>query len=282
MQDFNGKLAVITGAASGIGRGLAEKAASLGMNLVLADVDQAGLEQLKQDLVTSRDVAVEVRHTDVSDPDEIEALADFAFTRFGTVDLLFNNAGVMISGMSWERDLKDWNWVMGVNLYGVVNGIRSFLPRMMTQGTPARIVNTGSISGFLSSPAISIYSASKHAVVSLSETLKFELELARSQVGVSVICPGAVTTQIADADRNRPEKEKPMEDEAHKAMKDQLRQGLAATGMDPAKAADIVFDAIGEEKFWIFTHPEYLTRIRQEAEAVAQQKNPVYQPLVDM
>ncbi|WP_417321026.1 SDR family NAD(P)-dependent oxidoreductase [Emcibacter sp.] len=282
MQDFEGKLAVITGAASGIGKGLAEKAACLGMNLVLADVDQAGLDQLRQDLVAAHDAAVEVRLTDVSDPEEVKALADLAFDRFGSVDLLFNNAGVMINGMSWENDLRDWNWVMGVNLNGVVNGIKSFLPRMMTQGTQARILNTGSISGFLSSPAISIYSASKHAVVSLSESLKFELELARSKVGVSVICPGAVATQIADADRNRPENERPLEDTEKKAMKDQLRQGLLAVGMDPAKVANIVFDAIGKDKFWIFTHPEYLTRIREEAEAVARQENPVYQPLVDM
>jgi short-subunit dehydrogenase len=171
---------------------------------------------------------------------------------------------------------------MGVNLNGVVNGISSFLPRMMVQGTPARIINTGSIAGFLPSPTTSIYSASKRAVISLSETLQFELELACSKVGISVICPGAVATQIADADRNRPVEERPAEDATKKAMKDQLRQGIAASGMDPLELADIVFDAIASDKFWIFPHPGYLPRIREEAEAIAQLKNPVYQPLVDM
>ncbi|WP_321392460.1 SDR family NAD(P)-dependent oxidoreductase [Emcibacter sp.] len=282
MQELTGKLAVITGAASGIGKGLAEKAAGLGMNLVLADLDEAGLEKLKGDLSVTCGISVEVRRIDVSRPEEMQALAGLAFDRFGVVDLLFNNAGVMMTGMTWEHDLRDWNWVMGVNVNGVVNGVSSFLPRMMAQGTPARIINTGSVAGFLPSPTTSIYSASKRAVISLSETLQFELEMARSRVRVSVICPGAVNTQIADADRHRPEEERPVEDETKKAMKEQLRQGIAASGMDPVALADIVFKAISEDKFWIMPHPGYLPRIREEAAAIARLENPVYTPLVDM
>ncbi|MFC7050080.1 SDR family NAD(P)-dependent oxidoreductase [Emcibacter nanhaiensis] len=282
MQEWTGKLAVITGAASGIGKGLAEKAAALGMNLVLADLDNSGLSQLQQELTAAHDIRVEMLRTDVSRPDDLQALAELAFGRFGSVDLLFNNAGVMMTGMTWEHNLRDWNWVMGVNLNGVVNGISSFLPRMMAQGTPARIINTGSIAGFLPSPTTSIYSASKRAVISLSETLQFELEMARSKVRVSVICPGAVATQIADADRNRPEAERPVEDATKKAMKEQLRQGIAASGMDPAELADMVFAAIAGDKFWIMPHPGYLPRIREEADAIARLENPVYTPLVDM
>ncbi len=279
-MDFSDKTAVITGAASGIGRALAKKAADLSMRLVLSDIDVEPLEGLKTEMVDNGiDVITVV--TDVSDAKSVAKLAELAFDTFGTVDLLFNNAGVMVTGMTWAHTVKDWDWLMGVNFMGVVHGIQSFLPRMMAQGTPARIINTGSIAGLLPSPTTSMYSASKHAVVSLSETLKYEMDLAQSQVGVSVICPGPVATQIADGDRSRPEEDRVQGGTQAAAMKEELKKGIAAAGMPPSQLADIVFEKITAKQFWIFPHPEYVDQFAARAEGIVRQENPEFKSLVD-
>lgn len=279
MKEFSGKVAVITGAASGIGQGLAEKAVSLGMNVLLSDLDETALDGLSKVLKVNAKNRIETHRCDVSKSEDVSELAEFAFKAFGRVDLLFNNAGVMMMGNAWEHTCEDWNWVMGVNLYGVVNGINNFVPRMMEQGTPARVINTASIAGFLSSPTTSIYSASKRAVVGLSESLHYELQYVNSNVKISVLCPGAVATEIADSDRNRPDKDQQLEDEEKLQTKASLQERIAAVGMPPSQVADIVFDAIRDDTFWIFTHPEYLMRIRQEAESATQLKTPQFSPL---
>ncbi|HET8842876.1 MAG TPA: SDR family NAD(P)-dependent oxidoreductase, partial [Ktedonobacteraceae bacterium] len=203
MNIFQGRVAVVTGAASGIGRALAERCVEEGMKVVLADIEAQALQQTSRDLAAPGAETLAVQ-TDVAQAAEVEKLAKIAFETYGAVHLLFNNAGVGAGKTAWESTLADWEWVLGVNLYGVVHGIRSFVPRMLESGTEGYIVNTASMGGLTSSPGLSVYMASKHAVVSLTETLYHELTLREAHIGVSVLCPGFVKTRIQDAERNRP------------------------------------------------------------------------------
>src|SRR5947207_7442153 len=191
MKNFQGKVSVVTGAASGVGRGLAEKSAALGMKVVLADVEESVLKQAEAELQASGAQVLAVR-TDVSQADEVEALAKITFETYGAVHLLFNNAGVGAGTTVWESSLADWKWVLGVNLWGVIHGIHFFVPRMLAQDTEGHIVNTASMAGLLSGPGQSIYKVSKHGVVTLSETLYYDLTLRNASLKVSVLCPGLV------------------------------------------------------------------------------------------
>jgi len=257
MKDFAGKVAVVTGAASGIGRALAERCAAERMAVVIADVDEAALESLHETL-WNRGARSHVQPTDVSDPGRVEALAEAAWSVFGGAQLVFNNAGVLATGTVWECSREDWAWVLGVNLWGVIHGVRSFVPRLLAQGEPAHVVNTASVGGLISGPYLAPYLVSKHAVVALSEALHHELRARGASVRVSALCPGAVRTGIAASERVRPERlargRALTGDE--RGFAEGLRQGIDA-GMDPEALAEAVFEALREERFWILPDPSF-------------------------
>jgi len=253
-----GKVAVITGAASGIGRALAEAFAVEGSAVVVADLDIANAEIVAAGI---RDrggdaIAVEV---DVSDAAAVDALAAATLSRFGRVDVLCNNAGVSTFNLLRDQTLDDWRWVFNVNLWGVVHGLQAFVPIMREQGTPAHIVNTASIAGILSGIAfIGPYSATKVAVVSISETLAQELQLESSPIDVSVLCPSSVDTNVMESERNRPaalgaEQRTEMAESVRLMIRDSF---TGPTGKTPDEVAAIVLDAIRNRQFWIITHPD--------------------------
>ncbi len=276
MKDFQDKVAVVTGAASGIGHALAEKSAQEGMKVVLADVEERALKQAEEELKASGADVLAVQ-TDVSKAADVETLAKQAFATYGGVHLLFNNAGVVAGTTLWESSLADWQWVLGVNLWGVIHGVHYFVPRMLEQDTEGHIVNTASLAGLVSGPG-GIYSVSKH-----SETLYHQLALGGARLKVSVLCPGFVNTRIIDAARNRPAElqNEPAERNAspqEETMLQFMRQAIQA-GMPPPQVADIVFKAIRDETFYILPHPEYKEAIRARMEDILQERNPTVVPV---
>jgi NAD(P)-dependent dehydrogenase (short-subunit alcohol dehydrogenase family) len=273
MKEFKDKVAVITGAASGIGRAMADHCVQEGMKAVLADVDLETLAKTEASLKASGATVLAVR-TDVSQARDVEALAHKAVEVFGTVDLLCNNAGVARIGSIWESTLADWEWIMGVNLWSVIHGVRVFVPIMLAQGTECHIVNTASMSGLISAPGAGAYNVTKHGVVTLSETLHHELAERRAQIKVSVLCPGIVNTRIMESGRNRPSHgatEPP--DPVTEARLETLRQ-LVQTGMPPAQVAAAVFEALRTDQFYILTHTEGKDAIRTRMEDIVQERNP--------
>jgi NAD(P)-dependent dehydrogenase (short-subunit alcohol dehydrogenase family) len=282
MFEFAGKVAVITGAASGFGRAFAEKGASLGMKLVLADVNPEALLQAVDALRAGGAEAIGVP-TDVSDAAQVEALAQAALDAFGKVHLLFNNAGVGSGGFLWESSANDWAWVFNVNVMGVAHGVRAFTPIMLRQNEPAHIVNTASVAGLLSPPAMGIYNASKHAVVSLTETLYHDLQLAQvakpadgGEVGCSLLCPAFVPTGIADAERARPAElrndSRPTRSQI--AAGKQLHRAVQSGKLSAADVADITFEAIAARRFYIVTHPGIMATVKLRHEDIEQLRNP--------
>lgn len=252
MQDFDGKVAVVTGAASGIGLGLARRFAVEGMKVVLGDVEKGALETAVSELQASG-AQVEGVVTDVTDPAQVQALADAAMSRFGAVHVVCNNAGVGGGGLSWEVPLTTWEWVIGVNLWGVIHGVRTFAPLLIGQ-PEGHMVNTASVAGLVAAPFMGPYNASKHAVVGLSETLHHELAMMAPHVKVSVLCPGWVNTKIADSGRNRPAHLQ-SDESVDPAGSEVLRQFLEQ-GMSPDVVAEKVLEAIRGEQFWILTHDD--------------------------
>jgi NAD(P)-dependent dehydrogenase (short-subunit alcohol dehydrogenase family) len=282
MKDFQDKVAVVTGAASGIGHALAEKSAQEGMKVVLADVEERALKQAEEELKASGADVLAVQ-TDVSKAADVQTLAKLAFATYGGVHLLFNNAGVGGGSTVWESSLADWQWVLGVNLWGVIHGVHYFVPRMLEQDTEGHIVNTASIDGLVSSPG-GIYTVSKHGVVALSETLYYQLTLGGAKLKVSVLCPGFVNTRIMDAARNRPAELQ--NDQAERKVSPQeerivqfIRQATQA-GMPPPQVADIVFKAIRDETFYILPHPQWKEAIRTRMEDILQERNPSAVPVL--
>jgi NAD(P)-dependent dehydrogenase (short-subunit alcohol dehydrogenase family) len=274
MKDFKGRVAVITGAASGIGRALAERCAREGMKVMLADVEPGALAEVEANLQAGSRTALAVR-TDVSQAKDVAALAEKTLEAFGAVHLLCNNAGVATNGTVWESSHTDWEWVLGVNLWGVIHNVRTFVPIMLAQDTECHVVNTASMSGLISFPGGSVYAVSKHGVVILSEALHHELAERGGKVKVSVLCPGLVQTRIVDCARNRPERlasSTPM-GPVEAAGWETLRQQMQ-TAMPPAQVADAVFQAIHEERFYILTHPEGKDWIRTRMEDILQERNP--------
>ena len=261
--DWNDKVAVITGGANGIGLAIVKKCLSLNMKVVIADINeqeiQSTINQLNID--SSRILGVK---TDVSKYSAVEDLASKVFKTFGRVDFLFNNAGVADSSFVWESSLKDWEWVLGVNLYGVIHGIKALVPEMIKQDTTGYINNTSSLSGLLSAN-LGIYSVSKHAVVSLSETLYQSLQLVQSKLQVAVFCPGFLKTNINTSERNRPEELQDTTIEKSQEMHPELLKiktfvdKVVTKGMDPALAVDILFKELEEGKFYIQTHKDERT-----------------------
>ena len=273
MRELRGKCAVVTGAASGIGRAMADAFASEGMRVVLADIEPGALEEAAAGIRAGGTTALPVP-TDVSQAEQVQALADRATAEFGRVDVLCNNAGVALSGVTWEHTLADWQWLLGVNLWGVVHGVRIFLPLMLKQGGEGHIVNTGSVAGLTSNPFMSIYNVSKHAVVTLSETLQKELTLLDTGVRVSVLCPGYVNTRILDSERNRPAAlQNAVPTERHPTFEEMASTAIAA-GLPPAEVAAQVLDAVKTGRFYVLTHPEFAPRIRDRMEDILEGRTP--------
>jgi NAD(P)-dependent dehydrogenase (short-subunit alcohol dehydrogenase family) len=275
MKDFSGKVAVITGAASGIGRAIAGRCATEGMKVVLADVSQANLATAESEL-RDQGASVLAVQTDVSKRSDVERLAQQTLETFGQVHLLVNNAGVGAGGPAWEATWNDWEWVIGVNLWGVVHGVKVFTPLMLAQNTECRIVNTASAAGLVVGGASAPYAATKHAVVALSESLYLTLQRRKALVKVSVLCPGLVNTNIVNSEQHRPAalKNEPVE------LTPQMRTGLdafkaaIAASMSPAKVADKVFDAIRNEQFYILTHPDWMELIQMRTDSLLRLENP--------
>ena len=252
-----GKVAVITGAASGIGRALAEAFATAGSAVVVADLDDGEAEVVSQGIESGGGVALAVK-VDVSDAAAVNRLAATTLERFGRVDVLCNNAGVSTFNLMCDQTLDDWRWVVGVNFWGVVHGVHTFVPIMRDQGTPAHIVNTASIAGLLSGVAfIGPYSATKVAVVSISETLVQELAIDQTPIGVSVLCPSSVDTKVMESERGRPAALGfEHRTEMAESVRLMIRDGFTGpAGLTPAQVAVRVLEAVRGGKFWVITHP---------------------------
>lgn len=269
MQELRNKVAVITGGASGIGRALADRALEENMRIVLADVERDALDRAAGELQNAGAEVLAVR-CDVSKPEAVDDLAKRTLDRFGAVHLLFNNAGVGSGGPIWEQSLDDWQWVLGVNLMGVVYGIHTFVPIMLAQNEPSHIVNTASMAGLVTSPGMGAYNVSKHGVVTLSETLALELAERHAPIKVSVLCPGWINTRIVEADRNRPGG--PSGDDSSR-MNAAIRRAIAH-GLPAAQVADLVFAAVRSGKFYILTHPNWKPLILQRMQAILDEGEP--------
>ena len=256
MRVFKDKVSVITGGASGIGLALVKSALAREMRVVIADVDPAALDQAVAQLQCGDRLLAMV--TDVADPSAMAKLASLTEETYGPAQLLFNNAGVGGGGNLWEQSEADWDWVLGVNLKGVINGVRSFTPGMIEAGE-GHIVNTASIAGLMCAPGTSTYTVSKHAVVALSEVLYGDLRNAGANVGVSVLCPSFVNTRIYAYERNRPgcaERKLSDEELAEQQAVEEATAEFFSTAVSPDLVAEQVFSAITEEQFYILTHPE--------------------------
>jgi len=281
MKTFRGRTAVITGAGSGFGLEASRIAAGLGMNVVMADVQQDALDSAAAEIRALGAPMLAFR-LDVSKAAEVEALGAATLARFGAPHLVFNNAGVGAGGLIWETTLKDWEWVLGVNLMGVAHGVRVFTPMMLAAAKQdlayeGHIVNTASMAGLLNAPNMGVYNVSKHAVVSMSETLYQDLRLVTDQIGASVLCPFFVPTGIAKSDRNRPGE---LSDADKKLTKSQLigqamsDKAVSSGKVTAAQVAQFVFDAIAESRFYIFSHPKSLASVQTRLEDIMTQRNP--------
>ncbi len=251
MKEFRDKVAVVTGGASGIGLALAKCALDRGMKVVIADIEATALDSAVEKLEAKQQLLPVV--TDVSCTTSVEDLARRTFDAFGPAQLLFNNAGVGGGGLLWEQSDADWDWVLGVNLKGVINGVRAFTPTMIAAGE-GHIVNTASIAGLMSAPGTSTYTVSKHAVVALSEVLYGDLRNTQAKVGVSVLCPSYVNTNIYAYERHRPDVPDAGLDAEQQAMETAAAE-FFSTALSPDAVAGQVFDAIVANQFYILTHP---------------------------
>lgn len=282
MREFQDRVAVVTGAGSGIGRAMAEKFAAEGMKVVLADVQEDALAAVEGDL-RGRDARVVAVRTDVSRGDQVEALARQALDAFGAVHIVCNNAGVSGGGGPvWTATEADWRWVLGVNLWGVIHGIRVFVPIMLERGEEGHIVNTASVLGLTSGPGGAPYGVSKHGVVRITEGLHYDLLAAGSKLRTSVLCPGLIATQIVTSGRNRPaELQNEVDEETRRqaeAFTQQAQQFFTEHGMPPAQVADMVVDAIREERLYILTHDTIKDAFRRRADFILEERNPDLPP----
>jgi len=279
LEDFQGKVAVVTGAASGIGKALAKRFLDEGMRLVLADVERAGLREVEREFEGWGGEILSVR-TDVAQPDDLSALAEATIERYGKVHVLCNNAGVFAGGLSWEAPQSDWDWVLGVNVYGILHGLRAFVPILLEQDEPAHIINTVSMAGLINTPFTGPYNVSKHAAMSLTETLYHELKTRQSPVGVSALCPELVRTGIGRSERNRPEHLK-RPDGSHSPeqgmVEEAIRQSVG-TGVDPAMMAARVVEGIREDRFYLLADEgtTWDAACRKRLEEIRTRSNPTF------
>ena len=275
MKAFAGKVAVITGAASGFGREFARIGAQLGMKLALADIQADALAATVDELRAQGALAFG-EAVDVSRAADVERLAQRTLDAYGAVHLLFNNAGVAAGGLVWEQTVKDWEWVLGVNLWGVIHGVRTFVPIMLAQGDECHVVNTASVAGLLSPQLMGVYNVSKHGVVTLTETLYQDLRVTGARIGVSLLCPAFVPTGIAQSHRNRPAG---LQDDAAPtasmiASQKASEKAVSSGRISAAEVARMTFDAIGEDRFYVITHPKILASVELRLQDVIAQRNP--------
>ncbi len=280
IEDFKGKTAVLTGAASGFGLECARIGARHGMNLVLVDVQQDALDKAKAEAESAGAAGVLARKVDVASAAQMESLAKAVQERFGAPHFVFNNAGVGSGGLVWENSVADWEWVLGVNVWGVIHGVRLFTPMMLAAakadaGWRGHIVNTASMAGLLTPPNMGVYNVSKHAVVSLTETLYQDLKLVTDQVSASVLCPYFVATGISASHRNRPSALAG----GQLTKSQQIGQAMSekATGSGKVSAASVaqqVFDAVAADQFYIYSHPNALGNVQSRMESIVKGENP--------
>ena len=279
ITDFKGKTAVLTGAGSGFGLECARIGARLGMNLVLVDVQQDALDAAAQEMQAAGAQVLSFK-LDVSKASEMEAMGAAVLARFGAPHLVFNNAGVGSGGLIWENSVKDWEWVLGVNVMGVAHGVRIFTPMMLDAAKKdtawqGHIVNTASMAGLLNAPNMGVYNVSKHAVVSLSETLYQDLALVTDQIGASVLCPFFVATGISQSHRNRP-----ADMRGNKPTQSQLigqamsTKAVSSGKVSAADVAQMVFDAVAANQFYIYSHPKAIKSVQTRLEDIVQTRNP--------
>ncbi len=275
MKDFQGKVAVITGGASGLGRAMAERFASMGMSIVLADVEPNALAKAEAEMKASGAKVIGVR-TDVSKAADVEALAQKTLAAFGGVHVLANNAGVAEGGNVWDNTVADWEWVLGVNLWGVIHGVRVFTPIMLKQGDEGHIINTASVAGLISPPGMGIYCVSKHAVVTLSECLHHDLAQKTDKIKCSVLCPAYVPTGIADSGRNRPAElnQTRQKTAADLALDASLKKAVQSGKLSAADVAQKVYEAVRDERFYILTHPKIKPSIQWRMDDILADRNP--------
>ncbi len=277
MQELKDRVAVITGGASGIGLAMARRFAREGVKLVLADIEEDALRRVEQEFRKAGVPVLAIR-TDVSRSHDVERLAEKTLATFGAVHVVCNNAGVAPGGAVWESSVADWEWVLGVNVWGVIHGVRVFVPIMLRQDTPCHVVNTASVAGLLSVPGMGIYCVSKHAVVTLSECLHHDLAQRGSKIGVSLLCPAFVPTGILDSERNRPavlrnpSRARTPEDQARE---EQMRHAVQSGRVSAEMVAEMVLDGIRQERFYIFTHPRIKAAIQARMEDVLSERNPI-------
>ena len=276
MKDFQGKVAVVTGGASGLGRAMAQRFAHEGMRLVLADVQQDALDRAVAEFAAAGHTAIGVR-CDVSKADQVDALRDAALKRFGKVHVVCNNAGVAPGGLAWESTVADWEWCLGVNVYGVIHGIRSFVPAILAHGEEGHIVNTASVAGLISPPGMAIYCVSKHAVVTLTECLHHDLASKSDKVKASVLCPAYVPTAIADSERNRPadlRNPERVRSEEEIAREELLRKAVSSGRITAEQVGDRVFEAIRDERFYILPHQKIKGAIEARMQDILLERSP--------
>jgi NAD(P)-dependent dehydrogenase (short-subunit alcohol dehydrogenase family) len=279
-RDWQGRTAVITGAASGFGLEICRIAARARMNVVMADVQPDALAQAARE-IEAQGAAVLAQRCDVAQAAEVDALAAATFERFGTPHFVFNNAGVALGGLAWEHGPKDWAWAVGVNLYGVANGVRAFTPAMLeAAGRDSRwrghIVNTASMAGLLATPNMGLYNATKHAVVGFTETLYHDLGLVTTQLRAHLLCPYFVPTGIDRSERNRPTElaEPSAPTRSQRIAQAMTERAVAAGRVSAAQVAEAVFDAIDADRFYIFSHPHGLAPVQARFEDLVLGRNP--------
>ena len=279
MNDFKNKTAVLTGAGSGFGLACARMGAALGMNLVLVDVQQDALDQVSQEL-TAAGAPVLARRVDVSKAAEMDALGAAVKARFGAPHFVFNNAGVGAGGLIWESTAADWDWVLGVNVMGVAHGVRVFTPMMLEAARQdaayqGHIVNTASMAGLVNAPNMGIYNVSKHAVVSLSETLYQDLALVTDQISAAVLCPFFVPTGISQSHRNRPPSEVSVQATRSQLMGQAMSEKAVSSGKVSAEeVAHLVFEALKTHQFYIYSHPKAIGTVQTRLEDIVLARNP--------
>lgn len=276
MQIFKDRVAVVTGGASGLGRAMALRFAREGMKIVLADVEQGALSRTENEFKAAGYPVLAVR-TDVSKGRDVDALADAAFKTFGAVHVLCNNAGVAPGGTVWEQSEKDWEWTLGVNVWGVIHGIRAFVPRMLRQNSEGHIVNTASVAGLLSLPGMAMYCVSKHSVVTLTECLHHDLIEAGANLRASVLCPAFVPTGISDSERNRPaalRDESTAKSSADLMREEQLRHAVKSGRVSAEQVADLVFQAISTNKFYVLPHQKIKPSVETRMQDILLERDP--------